>query len=348
MTPSRTNLLLEAAALRLGVRCEPVGQEPSDWLRRLVAPGRSVVVSKTRSPFLTQVAQTLANHKRIARELLAARDIAVVPSLLVDESVPVDGDAVRAFLAMWGRVAVKPNSGNRARGVAASLSELALVAGALERARELDADEEALLEPHIDGTNLRVAVVGGRFAAAAEIRRPSLGGGDPRPVAQWVAELNADPRRGTWRTPSLAPLDQIELDDDDVLVALAAHGLDPASRVPAGATFELLGEEAETIDVTDDIHASWGEVAVRACLELGVDVGGVDFRGTRAQFAAVAPTSWAEGGPALLEVNVSPALHLHALPSVGAPRPVFEDFVAYCLQLPGAPPPCADVRAGRP
>ena len=151
MIASRTNLLLAAAALRLGVRCEPVGREPSDWLRRLVGPAGSVVVSKTRSPFLTQVAQTLANHKRIARELLAARDIPVVPSLLVDESVAVDGDAVRAFLATWGRVAVKPNSGNRARGVAAGLTELALVAGALERARELDADEEALIEPHLDG-----------------------------------------------------------------------------------------------------------------------------------------------------------------------------------------------------
>jgi cyanophycin synthetase len=347
MSPSRTNLLLAAAAERLGVRCEPLGQEPSDWLRRLVGPTGSVVVSKTRSPFLTQVAQTLANHKRIARELIATRDVAVVPSLLVDESVPVDGDAVRAFLATWGRVAVKPNSGNRARGVAAGLTDAALVAGALERARDLDADEEALLEPHVDGTNLRIAVIGGRFAAAAEIRRPSLHGGDPRPVAQWVAELNADPRRGTWRQPTLSPLDQIELEDDDVLVALAAHGLDPDARVPAGASFELLGEEAETIDVTDEVHPTWADAAVRACLELGVDVGGVDFRGTRAQFSAAAPSSWTPGGPALLEVNVSPALHLHALPSVGAVRPVFEDFVAYCLQLPGAPPPCAEVHAGR-
>jgi hypothetical protein len=37
-------------------------------------------------------------------------------------------------------------------------------------------------------------------------------------------------------------------------------------------------------------------------------------------------------------------LHLHALPTQGAARPVFDRFVAYCLQLDGAPRPCAAVR----
>jgi cyanophycin synthetase len=83
-------------------------------------------------------------------------------------------------------------------------------------------------------------------------------------------------------------------------------------------------------------------VAERACALLGVDVGGVDLRGPLDAFARApelsAGTAW------LLEVNVLPALHLHALPTEGAARPVFEAFVAYCLQLPGAPAACATVQ----
>ena len=60
--------------------------------------------------------------------------------------------------------------------------------------------------------------------------------------------------------------------------------------------------------------------------------------------AFTAPPELADGAACLLEVNVLPALHLHALPTIGAGRPVFAAFVAYCLQLPGAPEPCARVR----
>ena len=86
----------------------------------------------------------------------------------------------------------------------------------------------------------------------------------------------------------------------------------------------------------------WVAIAEQACGWLGVDVGGVDLRGPMAAFMA-AP-ALAAGTACLLEVNVLPALHLHALPTQGAARPVFEAFVAYCLQLPGAPPACAQVR----
>ncbi|HET6585178.1 MAG TPA: hypothetical protein VFG69_17090, partial [Nannocystaceae bacterium] len=99
------------------------------------------------------------------------------------------------------------------------------------------------------------------------------------------------------------------------------------------------------IDRTDEIHPSWAEVACRACAQLGVDVGGVDFRGPARAFQMPATTRWTRGDACLLEVNVLPALHIHALPSRGRARPVFEAFVAYCLSLPGAPSPCALVRA---
>jgi cyanophycin synthetase len=347
MSWSRTNLLIADAARALGVVCSDVGSEHTDSLVRLRKDAHAVIVAKTRSPFLTQVAQTLANNKLVSRELLARIDIPVVPAVLVDDTGDPRGVEVERALQRWREVVVKPNSGNRALGVVDRIATRDACARAIERARELDGDEEALVEPWIAGTNLRLAVIGGRFAAAAEIRRPVLVGDGRRRIHELVAELDADPRRNSWRTPARVGLDRIELDADAIATLLGAHDLDPRAPLPAGVRVEILGEEHETIDRTAEIDRGWHDLAERACAELGVDVGGIDVRGEPSAWRAPPPTAYAPGGPALLEVNVLPALHIHALPTQGAPQPVFEAFVAYCLSLPGAPSPCATVLAAR-
>jgi D-alanine-D-alanine ligase-like ATP-grasp enzyme len=338
MSRSRTNLLLARAAAALGVECEDVGSERSDWLARLTFEGKSVIVSKTRSPFLTQVAQTLANHKHTSREAIAARGVPVVASLLLDERDDPEGARARDFLTAHRRVVVKPNWGNRALGITADVRDRETLVRAIEYARGLDLDEEVLLEPYLEGTNLRIAVIGGRHVASLEIRRPMLRGDGVRTIAALVEEHDEDPRRGTWYEPALVPFDRIDV-DDALVELLAVRGLATSTVLPAGAELEVLGEEAETIDRTDEVHASWIEHAETACRELGVDVGGVDLRGPIEAFREPADPSRA----AVLEVNVLPALHLHALPTVGVARPVFEAFVAYCLSLPGAPAPCAAI-----
>lgn len=339
MSPSRTNRLIIEAAARLGVRAEPLSSEPTDYFMVLRDGARAVIVSKTRSPFLTQVAQTLSNNKHVSRQLLGARGIPCVPDVLIDEDD--EGPALR-MLEEHGAVVVKPNWGNRGRGVSVGVRDREALRRACSRARGLDLDEEAVVEPSIEGTNLRVAVIGGRSVAAAEVRRPVITGDGVRSPAALVAELNEDSRRGEWPQTSLSPIDRIEV-DDELRGLLRQHGAALDRPLPLGQRIELTGEELETIDRTDRLHPGWAEVAERACGLLGVDVGGVDLRGPAQAFERPPPPRWAPGEAGLLEVNVLPALHLHALPTVGEPRPVFDAFVEYCLQRPGAPPARAEV-----
>lgn len=341
---SRTNQLIVAAAERLGIEATGLAREHSDFFLRLCwpdAPGgpRAVIVSKTRSPFLTQVAQTLANNKFIARELLGARGLPVVPSELFDETSDPRG-RVPEILARWGRVVVKPNWGNRGIGIVTDVRELDELLAAVEFAREHDRDEEVLIEPWIAGSNLRVAVIGGQVVAAAEVARPVLEGDGRATVAELVERLNADARRGAWDRPSLAPMDIIEHELVQERVAVAGHGL--ADVLAVGERIELCFEELEVIDRSDELAPAWAAVAAAAATELGVDVAGVDLRGPIELFTSGSPEQ-VHGHAGVLEVNALPALHLHALPTIGQPRPVFEAFVAYCLQLPGAPLPCATV-----
>jgi hypothetical protein len=350
MSWSRTNLLLRAAAARLGVQAEPLSPEPSDYFMVLRDPlaerPRRVIVSKTRSPFLTQVAQTLSNNKHVSRQRLVAAGLPCVPDRLVDAPVDPDDASLQAWLHEHRRVVVKPNWGNRAHGVCLGITTMEALVRACAQARSEDLDEEAVVEPELPGINVRVAVIGGRYAAAARVERPVLVGDGQASPAVLVERLNADPRRGTWEQPSLAPMDRIEV-DEELLRLLAHHGASLDAPLSAGVCVELVGEEAETIDCTDDLHPGWAALCEAACTLLGVDVGGVDLRGPEPAFAELPPARWSPGRAALLEVNVLPALHLHALPTQGAPRPVFEAFVAYCLQRPGAPPPRAEVELVR-
>lgn len=333
---SRTNTLIMAAVEALGGRAEALGARHTDFLMRLVHGERSVVISKTRSPFLTQVAQTLANNKHLGRALLRARGLPCVPDIMLDESD--DTSTAAPMLAQHGRVVVKPNWGNRGVGVTTDVRTLAVLRRARTRAQEIDLDEEVVVEPYVAGTNLRIAVVGGRFVAAAEVQRPTLVAGG---VAEQIAALNADPRRGSWDAPSLRPMDRLE-PDEDLAPHLRVHGLGLTAVVPAGLEIEVTGEESAVIDRSEVVHAGWVALAEQACVLLGVDVGGVDLRGPMDAFMRAPELS--RGTAWLLEVNALPALHLHALPTEGAARPVFAAFVAYCLQLPGAPEPCARVQ----
>ena len=342
---SRTNQLILAAAARLGVRGEALASVHSDFFLRLVGPdGAATIISKTRSPFLTEVAQTLANNKFVSRERLGRAGLPVVAAELFDEAADPrrDPDAAaraRACLARHGRVVVKPNWGNRGIGVVTDVTGFDGLVAAYRFAREHDRDEEVLVEPQLAGVNLRVAVIAGQAVAAAEVRRPALVGDGRSTIAGLIAALNQDPRRGSWERPSLQPLDVIE--DELAAALLDARGLALDSVLDADARVELCFEEAEVVDRSDEVHPGWLAAAAEAADRLGVDVAGVDLRGELDELRTHPPGP--ESRARLLEVNALPALHLHALPTVGEPRPVFEAFVAYCLQLPGAPLPRASI-----
>jgi D-alanine-D-alanine ligase-like ATP-grasp enzyme len=318
---SRTNQLITEAARRLGACAEEVCDVHTDALLRLTRGERSVLISRTRSPNLTAVANKLANHKYASGELLRAAGLPVVSRIIVDDIDQVaQWEAVTLALSQWGSTIVKPNWENRARGVAGPIHDLRQLRRAIELAMSLDADEEALIEPALPGKNLRVAVVG-EDVAAAIVRRPVLSGDGVHSITDLIAAFNTDPRRGAYDAGAVTPLDRIEPDEAWWRVQ-ALIDIHPDTVLATTQRVTVYTEEAESIDVTDTVHPAWVQSARRALRLLNIDVGGVDF-------IVDDPTGTAGH---LLEVNCQPALHLHALPTQGTPRPVFDAFVQLCLE----------------
>ncbi len=260
------------------------------------------------------VAGSIARDKELTRRLLRAIGVPV------PEGRPVTDfeDAWAAAQAIGGPVVVKPLDGNQGRGVATRLTSREQIRAAYEAARDESGSGGVIVERHAAGSDFRVLVVGDRVVAAARREPARVIGDGARTVAQLVARVNADPRRGEGHGTALS---RIVLDDPVALAVLADQGYTPDS-IPFAGQIVLVrrngnlstGGTAE--DVTDLVHPEVADCCVRAARMIGLDIAGVDL-----VTLDIARPLEKQGG-VVVEVNAAPGLRMHLAPSLGSGRPV--------------------------
>ena len=91
--------------------------------------------------------------------------------------------------------------------------------------------------------------------------------------------------------------------------------------LPDGEIFYLrstanLSTGGTAIDLTDVVHPDNRDMAERAIMAVGLDVGGVDF------LIDDITKSYKDIGGAIVEVNAAPGFRMHVAPSEGQPRDV--------------------------
>ncbi len=160
-------------------------------------------------------------------------------------------------------------------------------------------------------------MINGEVVAVAE-RVPAYVVGDGhRSIADLVAEVNTDPKRGKGHSSVLTLIDI----DDCVLRFLETAGLTPDSVPAAGQTVILrptanLSTGGTAIDRTDEIHPENALIARRAARIIGLDIAGIDFLCTD----ITQPVRLTGGG--IIEVNAGPGFRMHLEPFQGRPRNV--------------------------
>jgi cyanophycin synthetase len=269
------------------------------------------------------VAEAIAQDKELTKQLLSAAGVPVPAGRHCDDA----DDAWAAAREIGLPVVVKPRDGNQGKGVTIGIDTREQVAAAYAAARRHDAD--VLVERYVPGHDYRLLVIGGRLVAAARRDPPSVVGDGRRTVAELVAAVNEDPRRGSGHESSLTriPLDEI------ALARLRTQRL-AADSVPAAGLRVLLRDNANlstggtAIDVTDEVHPEVAARAVDAALAIGLDICGIDL------VAETVSRPLAESGGCVVEVNAAPGLRMHLAPSYGKPRPVGE-AIASMMFAPG-------------
>ena len=264
------------------------------------------------------IAAESAGDKAEAKALMEAVGIPVARGEVVRSA----DEAVVASARLRAPVVVKPLDGNHGRGVTTGLMTADEVRTAFaEAARHA---RRVIVEEQLPGRDHRILVVDGQVVAVAERVPPKVVGDGRRSIADLVAEVNSDPRRGEGHE---AVLTRIRLDDPPALDILARQDLTPES-VPAEGREVLLRSAANlsaggaAIDRTAEIHPDNAAIARRAALAIGLDVAGVDF------LAPDISRSVRQTGGGVVEVNAAPGLRMHLAPSEGQPRDVAQPVIA--------------------
>ena len=238
-----------------------------------------------------------------------ARDKTQTASLLRMSGLPVPphqragnlDDALRIAGRLGYPVVVKPANMDGGVGVAAGLLNAAQVTAAFHASRQHSSD--TLVEKHVDGRDYRLVVFQDELVLAIERVPAGVTGDGVHTVAQLLAQLNADPRRGNG---AHALLQQVPM-DDEAQGLLHSQGL-TVSAVPAAGQFVRLRSAANIasggmpVSVLAQVHPDNRLLAVRAAKALRLDLAGVDL------LIPDIAQSWRVSGAGICEVNSQPSL----------------------------------------
>ena len=255
----------------------------------------------------------------------AASDKAFTKDILKSHGVPVPRGAVvsdaEAAMQQARRLryplVCKPLDGNHCRGVTTGIADDDALRAAVTLASAQARSGKVVLERHLEGRDHRILVVDGKVVAVAERVPAHVIGNGVSTIAELIADVNRDPRRGEghervmtriaadatvrdYLARSARTLDTVPCDGETVTLC-------PTANLSTGGT---------AIDRTSQIHPDNCEIASRAAQALGLDVAGIDF---------VSPDisrPVRETGGGVIEVNAAPGFRMHLEPSQGASRDV--------------------------
>ena len=254
-----------------------------------------------------------------------AGDKSETSSLLNDLGLPVPRqrviysakEAVAAAERIGYPVVVKPLDGNHGRGVSINLTTPKQVEAAHAEAYAQGKSSGVIVESFITGYDHRMLVVNGHLVAVAKRVPGHVVGDGKQTIVQLIDEVNSDPRRGIGHQKVLTNLEL----DAQALRLMAEAGVTGQTVLPAGQILYLrstanLSTGGTAIDMTDVVHPDNKDMAERAIMAVGLDVGGVDF------LIDDITKSYKDIGGAIVECNAAPGFRMHVAPSEGTPRDV--------------------------
>ncbi|HEY5376587.1 MAG TPA: Mur ligase family protein, partial [Polyangiaceae bacterium] len=259
------------------------------------------------------VAESIAHDKELTRQLLTSVGVPVPAGRFVSSAE----DAWAAAEEIGLPVVVKPQSGNKGRGVSIQLEDRQAVLAAFAIAEKEFIASRVVVERCIPGRQHRVLVVGDKAVATSGGQPQTLTGDGVHTIEELMAIGNEDPLRGEDAAQPLSPfvLDPIAID------MLKRQGFDAKSVPEAGRAAVLRHNGDLTIDETDRLHPETAAQCVLAARSVGLDVAGIDLIAED-----ISKPLDAQGG-AVIEVNSSPGLIMHLKPQVGLPRPVGDAII---------------------
>ena len=232
--------------------------------------------------------KALCDYKQLSKLVFARVGIPSPRSRLF--STP-DDPGLEAFFAPGKTYVCKPQLGFNGNGVRMGITTFDEVRQYWSS--QADPDMTYLLEEQIEGTDLRLQIIGGRIAAAC-VRVPAHVIGDGDSTLQALVER----RRAVIHGQN--PANRLDLGETE-LELVASQGLTLASVPEAGRQVWLkrvsnMGQGGHAIDYTEEIHPRYHEWTKRVVEHIDASFMAIDF-------ICEDPTIDPEGTAHVLEIN---------------------------------------------
>ncbi len=309
-------LALLAAAKRLGVQAD---DRLDDWgidvVRYRYADREVVIVDGRINHGLPYTAAQICLSKPATRSILAELGLPVPAAV----RLPADSRQALATLIGLGPVVCKPPDGEWGTDVAMDLTSADAV---LEHVARLGGT--ALIEEQVEGKDLRIQALGGRFEVAC-IREPASVVGDGNSSVSNLVQARAE------EVSTLNPDNRLIIDAVSERL-LTEQGLTLDDIPCSGQQVMLkrisnLSQGGRAIDVTEEIHPAYREWTAAIGDRLGLDCFAVDVV---TQDPTLSPT---ESGARILEVN-APCQWLAHTFSERRTHDLPAKILRYVLQIP--------------
>ena len=255
-------------------------------------------------------------NKELTKELL---EIAGIPT--PKGSVYNSIEDILDYINIIGYpVVIKPNDGNKGKGISLNLKNEVEVLSAFNIAKKYS--DDIIVERFIEGKSYRMLVVNGKVVACAERTPPHVIGDGKNSIVELIEIENNNPLRGDDHEKALTKIKV----DTIMELHLKRQNFD-LNYVPSiGEKIFLrvndnLSTGGTAIDVTDKIHPLNALIGVNAANIIGLDIAGIDMVTKDISYPMV------ESNGVVIEVNSAPGIRMHHYPTVGKKRNVAKDIV---------------------
>lgn len=270
-----------------------------------------IVMQATRTSADNYIAPLIMTNKHVTKVILHENGINVPSGFRVDN--------VEEGLALYKQIktramVVKPVSTNF--GVGITMFGEGFSYEAYKKALEVAfaEDNDVLIESFAKGKEYRFLVIDNQVVGILHRVPANVEGDGVDTIEALVAKKNQDPLRGT---KYKKPLEKIKLGDFECTY-LEEQGLTISSVLEEGQVVYLrknsnISTGGDSLDFTEMIHSTYGEVAVKAAKAVRAKVCGVDM--VIEDIETYDPERYS-----IIELNFNPAIHIHNAPFKGKNR----------------------------
>lgn len=269
---------------------------------------RSCVTDKT-----SATSSYVCNTKTLADIVARAVDM-TIPTSTRFESLEQAID----FMKQHNSIVVKPLDSAHGHGVATGIKTKTDLKKALVEVKKFS-KRPAILQKMVTGLDVRILVIGGKYAAAVRRVPPKVVGDGVRTVEELINDLNKEPERAA-AVGMRGTLGRINLNFAKNFLKRRLHAVPQKGEevTVLGVSNTSLGGHAE--DITDDLSPEIYQKAEAFARKLNMPVCGIDIMLNE------------DGSYHFIEGNACPGFGPHHHPRVGKPRDVTKLFVDMLLE----------------